>query len=86
MFVRIANLSSTSTFHNPEFTVIARGTAKLEFSKEHTTVRATPPANAANATAVNQAANAKVVISTRFNSKQRVFLDFVLSHYVSVTN
>lgn len=31
-----------------------------------------------------RAANAKVVISTRFNSKQRVFLDFVLSHYVSV--
>jgi type I restriction enzyme, R subunit len=25
-----------------------------------------------------------VVISTRFNTKQRVFLDFVLSHYVSV--
>jgi hypothetical protein len=53
--VRITNLSSTSTFHNPEFTVIARGNAKLEFSKEHTTVRATPPANAANAAAVNQA-------------------------------
>jgi type I restriction enzyme, R subunit len=31
-----------------------------------------------------RAAHAKVVISTRFNSKQRVFLDFVLSHYVSV--
>jgi len=29
-------------------------------------------------------ARAKVVISTHFNSKQRVFLDFVLSHYVSV--
>jgi type I restriction enzyme R subunit len=27
---------------------------------------------------------AKVVISHHFNSKQRVFLDFVLSHYVSV--
>ena len=31
-----------------------------------------------------RAAKAKVVISTHFNSKQRVFLDFVLSHYVSV--
>jgi type I restriction enzyme R subunit len=30
-----------------------------------------------------RAANAKVVISTQFNSKQRVFLEFVLSHYVS---
>jgi type I restriction enzyme, R subunit len=27
--------------------------------------------------------NAKVIISTRFNSKQQVFLHFVLSHYVS---
>lgn len=31
-----------------------------------------------------RADKAKVVISTQFNSKQRVFLDFVLSHYVSV--
>ncbi len=31
-----------------------------------------------------RAVRAKVVISTRFNSKQQVFLDFVLSHYVSV--
>ena len=31
-----------------------------------------------------RAARAKVVISTHFNSKQRVFLDFVLSHYVRV--
>ena len=31
-----------------------------------------------------RAAGAKVIISTHFNSKQRVFLDFVLSHYVSV--
>lgn len=31
-----------------------------------------------------RAASAKVIISTRFNSKQRVFLDFVLAHYVSV--
>jgi type I restriction enzyme, R subunit len=31
-----------------------------------------------------RAARAKIVISTRFNSKQQVFLDFVLSHYVSV--
>jgi type I restriction enzyme R subunit len=29
-----------------------------------------------------RAAKAKVEISTHFNSKQRVFLDFVLSHYV----
>ena len=29
------------------------------------------------------AAKAKVEISTHFNSKQQVFLDFVLSHYVS---
>ena len=31
-----------------------------------------------------RATRAKVVISTHFNRKQRVFLDFVLSHYVSV--
>jgi type I restriction enzyme R subunit len=31
-----------------------------------------------------RAARAKVLISTHFNSKQQVFLDFVLSHYVSV--
>jgi type I restriction enzyme, R subunit len=31
-----------------------------------------------------RAAGAKVVINTHFNSKQQVFLDFVLSHYVSV--
>ncbi len=30
-----------------------------------------------------RAESAKVVISTHFNSKQRVFLDFVLSHYVN---
>jgi hypothetical protein len=29
-------------------------------------------------------ANAKVVISNRFNAKQQIFLDFVLSHYVSI--
>ena len=48
------------------------------------------PAVTGNKTATIQlksrelAAKAKVVISTRFNSPQRVFLDFVLSHYVSV--
>ncbi len=31
-----------------------------------------------------RAAHAKVIISTHFNSRQRVFLDFVLLHYVSV--
>jgi len=31
-----------------------------------------------------RASKAKVIISTHFNSKQQVFLDFVLSHYVSV--
>jgi type I restriction enzyme R subunit len=31
-----------------------------------------------------RAATAKVHINTRFNAKQQVFLDFVLSHYVSV--
>ena len=31
-----------------------------------------------------RAASAKVAISTHFNSKQQVFLDFVLSHYVKV--
>ena len=31
-----------------------------------------------------RATKAKVIISTHFNSKQRVFLDFVLSHYVSL--
>jgi type I restriction enzyme R subunit len=30
-----------------------------------------------------RAAKAKAVISTRFNTKQQAFLDFVLSHYVS---
>ncbi len=30
-----------------------------------------------------RAARAKVIINSRFNSKQQVFLDFVLSHYVS---
>jgi type I restriction enzyme, R subunit len=30
-----------------------------------------------------RAAKAKVIISTRFNTKQQVFLDFVLSHYVT---
>ena len=32
----------------------------------------------------DRAAQAKTIISTHFNSKQQVFLDFVLSHYVSV--
>jgi type I restriction enzyme R subunit len=32
----------------------------------------------------NRAHKAKVEISTHFNSKQQVFLDFVLSHYVTV--
>jgi type I restriction enzyme R subunit len=31
-----------------------------------------------------RATKAKVIISTHFNTKQQVFLDFVLSHYVSV--
>jgi type I restriction enzyme R subunit len=31
-----------------------------------------------------RAANAKIVISSRFNIKQQIFLDFVLSHYVSI--
>jgi type I restriction enzyme, R subunit len=31
-----------------------------------------------------RANNAKVVISSRFNTKQQVFLDFVLSQYVKV--
>ncbi len=31
-----------------------------------------------------RASKAKLEISTRFNSKQQVFLDFVLSHYVSI--
>lgn len=31
-----------------------------------------------------RAGKAKVAISTQFNSRQQVFLDFVLSHYVSV--
>jgi type I restriction enzyme R subunit len=32
----------------------------------------------------DRAAKAKVAISTHFNTKQQIFLDFVLSHYVSV--
>ena len=35
-------------------------------------------------TRAERAASAKVIISAHFNSKQRVFLDFVLSHYVRV--
>lgn len=31
-----------------------------------------------------RASKAKVIISTQFNAKQRVFLDFVLSHYINV--
>ena len=31
-----------------------------------------------------RAARAKVVITTQFNNKQQIFLDFVLSHYVRV--
>jgi type I restriction enzyme R subunit len=31
-----------------------------------------------------RAERAKIISSTHFNTKQRVFLDFVLSHYVSV--
>jgi len=31
-----------------------------------------------------RAQKAKIIISTRFNSKQQVFLDFVLSQYVKV--
>jgi type I restriction enzyme R subunit len=31
-----------------------------------------------------RAADARVAISSRFNTKQQMFLDFVLSHYVSV--
>src|ERR1035441_6190861 len=31
-----------------------------------------------------RAANARVYINTRFSAKQQVFLDFVLSHYVTV--
>ena len=29
-----------------------------------------------------RAAKAKVIISTHFNTKQQIFLDFVLSHYI----
>lgn len=35
-------------------------------------------------TRAERAAKAMAIISTHFNSKQQVFLDFVLSHYVSV--
>jgi type I restriction enzyme R subunit len=31
-----------------------------------------------------RAAKAKVIINSRFNTKQQIFLDFVLSHYVSI--
>ena len=34
-------------------------------------------------TRAERAAKAKVAVTTRFNTKQQVFLDFVLSHYVS---
>ena len=32
----------------------------------------------------DRAARAKIIISTHFSTNQQVFLDFVLSHYVSV--
>lgn len=32
----------------------------------------------------DRASKAKVVISSRFNTKQQAFIDFVLSHYVSI--
>jgi type I restriction enzyme R subunit len=35
-------------------------------------------------TRAERAAKAKIVMSTHFNDKQQIFLDFVLSHYVSV--
>jgi type I restriction enzyme, R subunit len=35
-------------------------------------------------TRTERAAGAKVIISTHFNTKQKAFLDFVLSHYVTV--
>jgi type I restriction enzyme R subunit len=35
-------------------------------------------------TRAERAAKAKVVINSRFNTKQQSFLDFVLSHYVSI--
>jgi type I restriction enzyme R subunit len=35
-------------------------------------------------TQAERAAKAKVTINARFNNKQQVFLDFVLSHYVKV--
>lgn len=31
-----------------------------------------------------RASKAKIVLNTHFNTKQKVFLDFVLSHYVSI--
>lgn len=31
-----------------------------------------------------RAAKAKIIISTHFNTKQQVFLNFVLSHYISL--
>jgi type I restriction enzyme, R subunit len=31
-----------------------------------------------------RAAKAKTATSSRFNTKQRIFLDFVLSHYISI--
>ena len=34
-------------------------------------------------TRAERAAQAKIVVDARFNSKQRVFIDFVLSHYIS---
>ena len=39
--------------------------------------------NAESAPDMKVAAKAKIIISTHFNSKQQVFLSFVLSHYVS---
>lgn len=35
-------------------------------------------------TCEERAANAKIILSTHFKPKQTVFLDFVLSHYVSI--
>ena len=42
------------------------------------------PTPSAPFTREERAAGAKVIISTHFNTKQQIFLDFVLSHYVRV--
>lgn len=80
--VLITNLSTTSTFRDAEFTVVAGPNARIQFSKDgrHTTIRVRPPVSGANTEAkadVTGAAfripvfppNSQFVLVTRFTGE-----------------